>query len=67
VTLHAGEVVGRIWGSRELWADLAELCALGGRFCGTESEARARAYLAQRLAAAADGPVAAHRMDSSFP
>ena len=63
MTLHAGEVVGRIWGSRELWADLAELCALGGRFCGTESEARARAYLAQRLAAAADGPVTAHRMD----
>lgn len=55
-------VVGRIWRSRELTDDLAELCAFGGRFCGTESEARARAWLRERLAAAAGGPVAADRL-----
>lgn len=56
-------VVDRIWRSRELAGDLAELCALGGRFCGTESEARARAWLRERLAAAAGGAVTGHRMD----
>ena len=56
-------MVSRIWSSGELWSDLAELCAFGGRFCGTESETRARAWLRGRLAAATGGQVTAHRMD----
>lgn len=56
-------VVNRIWTSREASAGLADLCALGGRFCGTDSETRARAYLRERLAAAAGGPVTAQRLD----
>ena len=61
-------VVNRIWTSREASAGLADLCALGGRFCGTDSETRARAYLRERLAAAAGGPVTAQRLDQpAFP
>ena len=46
------QMVSRIWDSTDLWSDLAELCGFGGRFCGTPSEARAREYLRERLAAA---------------
>ena len=44
--------MGRIWTSRQIEHDFAALCACGGRFAGTESEARAREYLAGRLAQA---------------
>jgi aminopeptidase YwaD len=56
-------MVRRIWNSGELWSDLAGLCAFGGRFCGTESERRARAWLRERLAAATGGAVTTHRID----
>jgi aminopeptidase YwaD len=63
MTAARDAVVNRIWSSGELWSDLAELCAFGGRFCGTESETWARAWLRDRLAAATGGPVTAHRID----
>lgn len=48
---------GRIWGSRAILDDFQSLCALGGRFGGTNSEARAREFLAARLAEATGGSV----------
>jgi hypothetical protein len=53
-------VVGLIWRSQELWADLAELCAAGGRFAGSESERRAREWLRGRLGAATGAAVRTH-------
>jgi aminopeptidase YwaD len=50
-------VAGRIWGSRAIVDDFRTLCTFGGRFAGTESEARAREFLAARLAAALGAPV----------
>jgi aminopeptidase YwaD len=44
--------LGRIWASRTLADDFATLCSFGGRFAGTESELRAREWLAQRMAQA---------------
>lgn len=46
-------VLGRIWASPRIVEDFHALCDCGGRFCGTESEARAQAYLAERLGAIA--------------
>jgi hypothetical protein len=43
-------VMGRIWASRQIEQDFSALCACGGRFAGTESETRAREYLAKRMA-----------------
>jgi aminopeptidase YwaD len=48
---------GRIWASRTILDDFRSLCALGGRFGGTESEARAREFLATRLAEVTGGRV----------
>lgn len=45
--------LGRIWASPRIERDFHAICAAGGRFAGTESEARAREWLAARLAAAA--------------
>ena len=45
-----GNTLNRIWESTDLWQDLATLCEFGGRFAGTESEARAREFLRHRLA-----------------
>jgi len=42
--------MGRIWASQRIVEDLAALCACGGRFAGTESEVRAREFLASRMA-----------------
>jgi Zn-dependent M28 family amino/carboxypeptidase len=42
--------MGRIWASPRITDDFAALCACGGRFSGTESEARARELLASRVA-----------------
>lgn len=42
--------MGRIWASSRIVDDFAALCACGGRFSGTESEARARELLASRVA-----------------
>ena len=56
------QMVSRIWDSTDLWSDLAELCAFGGRFCGTPSETRAREYLRERLAAATGAPVTGRRI-----
>jgi hypothetical protein len=48
---------GAIWASARITEDFAALCACGGRFAGTESELRARALMATRLAAATGGTV----------
>lgn len=37
--------------SRRLWRDFTALCALGGRFTGSESEKRAVAFLKERMTA----------------
>ncbi len=50
-------VLGRIWASPRIAADHRAICAAGGRFSGTASEARAREWLAARLAVAAGAPV----------
>lgn len=57
------EALGRIWRSRELVDDFHALADCGGRFAGTESEARACAWLRERLEAAAGRPVIEHRFD----
>jgi aminopeptidase YwaD len=44
-------VLGRIWANTGIISDFHALCDCGGRFAGTESEARAADYLAERLAA----------------
>lgn len=49
--------------SRTLWSDLAKLCALGGRFAGTESEQRARAFLARRLSETCGAAPVVHAVD----
>ncbi len=41
--------IGRIWTSRRIAEDFSALCAFGGRFAGTESEMRAREWLALRV------------------
>jgi hypothetical protein len=43
------DIVGRLWRSRRIAEDHRALCALGGRFAGTPSEAAAREFLAGRL------------------
>jgi Zn-dependent M28 family amino/carboxypeptidase len=52
-----GRVTGRIWGSPTIVDDFRTLCTLGGRFAGTESEARAQEFLAERLSTAVGAPV----------
>ena len=49
MTSLPSDVMDRIGASGTLWPDLEAICALGGRFAGTGSEARARDFLAQRL------------------
>lgn len=44
------KTLSHIWESASLWQDLVTLCGFGGRFAGTESEARARDFLRLRLA-----------------
>ena len=43
------DLVERAATRARLWPDLEAICALGGRFAGTDSEARARAFLSDRL------------------
>jgi len=43
------QVAGELAISGALWRDFMDICSLGGRFAGTESEARAREFLAARL------------------
>jgi aminopeptidase YwaD len=50
-------IAGRIWSSPAIVDDFRTLCGFGGRFAGTESEARAREFLAARLTAALGVPV----------
>ena len=50
-------VLGRIWASERILEDFHAICATGGRFAGTESERRAVAWLAPRLAEATGAPV----------
>ena len=52
--------MGRIWTSRQIEQGFAALCGCGGRFAGTESEARARDYLAERVAQATGCGVTRH-------
>ena len=49
--------LGRIWASHAIADDFSTLCSFGGRFAGTESEAGAREWLAQRMAKAMDTAV----------
>jgi aminopeptidase YwaD len=51
------DVAGAVWRSRTLWSDLAALCATGGRFAGTPSEAQARAWARACLGERAGVPV----------
>ncbi len=44
------DVLGTIWAERRILDDFHTLCDCGGRFAGTESEARAREVLAAALA-----------------
>ncbi|MCZ6474338.1 MAG: M28 family peptidase [SAR324 cluster bacterium] len=57
------KVLERVSNSRGLWSDLEALCALGGRFAGTESEAQARLLLSRRLEEACGVNVVAHPID----
>lgn len=50
-------MLGRIWASPRIGEDFAQLTACGGRFAGTESEARAREFLAGRIAEATGASV----------
>jgi aminopeptidase YwaD len=59
---EAHDVAGTVWRSHTLWDDLAALCATGGRFAGTESEAQARAWARTRLAEVLGAPVHAQRI-----
>lgn len=52
--------MGRIWTSQQIERDFAALCACGGRFAGTDSETRAREYLAARMAQATGASVRRH-------
>ena len=54
VTPRPEGLAAEIAKSEALWRDFHELCALGGRLCGTPSEVRARALLGDRLIAIAD-------------
>ena len=59
MTDRLGEVLERLDG-RALWSDLEAICALGGRFAGTESEMLARDFLSGRLAEACGTAPVAH-------
>ncbi|HUK07035.1 MAG TPA: M28 family peptidase [Stellaceae bacterium] len=50
-------IAGQIWSSREIVDDFQALAAMGGRFAGTESEAKACEYLGRRLAEVTHGAV----------
>lgn len=56
------EALARLRADRELEADFRALCDFGGRFAGTTSEARAREWLASRLAEAAGETVRRERV-----
>lgn len=56
-TQRLAAAMGRIWTSRRILEDFAALCACGGRFAGTASEAQARAMLLTRMAEATGGSV----------
>lgn len=45
----AADVLRRLATSPALWTNLRAISALGGRFAGSEREAAARAFLAERL------------------
>jgi aminopeptidase YwaD len=47
---HLRNVLGAIWAERRIVEDFHAICDCGGRFAGTESEARARELLAASLA-----------------
>jgi hypothetical protein len=59
MTDRLGGVLERVGGGA-LWSDLEAICALGGRFAGTESEMLARDFLAGRLAEACGTAPVAH-------
>jgi len=48
---------GKLWASRAIRDDFHALCALGGRFAGSESERHARDHLAARLSELTGGQV----------
>ena len=43
--MDTAQILGGIWRSPALWDDLEAICECGGRFAGTQSEAKARAFL----------------------
>jgi hypothetical protein len=57
MTGRGHDVAAAVWRSRTLWDDLAALCATGGRFAGTESDAQARGWAGTRLAEVTGAPV----------
>ena len=61
-TASWGEVLERV-DRAALWSDLEAICALGGRFAGTESEVLARDFLAGRLAEACGAAPVAHAVE----
>lgn len=66
MTPPPADALARIWRSRDLHLDLEALCDCGGRFAGTESEARARALLGGRLEAIAAAAPAARVLEHAF-
>jgi len=59
------QIRSRIAASQILWSDLSKLCSFGGRFAGTESERKARAFLKKRLAWVTQGAINVHEVDYS--
>lgn len=53
----------RLDADRGIWRDLEAICALGGRFAGTDSEAAARDLLARRLREDCGSAPVAHPVD----
>lgn len=47
---HLSSALASLEAEADPWSDLETLCALGGRFAGTDSEHRAAEFLASRLA-----------------
>ncbi len=47
--METTRILGQIWQSVTLWQDFEEVCACGGRFTGTSSEAKACTLLNQKL------------------
>jgi hypothetical protein len=63
VTDRLATVLERLDADGGMWRDLEAICALGGRFAGTDSEAGARDLLARRLGEGCGSEPVAHPVD----